>query len=70
MIELRAQQGDTLDLICRRVYGQETAENVAAALDLNPGLADLGVVLPTGTRVRLPDPPTATPTVAVVKLWD
>lgn len=70
MIETRARQGDTLDLVCRRVYGRETAENVAAALEANPGLAGLGVVLPTGTPVRLPDPPATTPSVTVIKLWD
>ncbi|MBB4287646.1 tail protein X [Roseospira goensis] len=70
MIELRSQQGETVDLICRRAYGRETAENLAAVLDLNRGLAALGPVLPTGTLVRLPDPPADPPRVAVVRLWD
>ncbi|MQX37861.1 tail protein X [Roseospira navarrensis] len=70
MIELRSRQGDTVDLICRRAYGRETAETVAAALDTNPGLAALGPILPVGTVVRLPDPPSAPPRRAVVRLWD
>jgi phage tail protein X len=70
MIELRSQQGETVDLICRRAYGHETAENVAAVLDINRGLAALGPILPTGTVVRLPDPPSDPPRHPVVRLWD
>ena len=43
-----AQQGDTLDMICARYYGRTEGvfESVLAA---NPGLAELGAVLPHGT---------------------
>ena len=49
-----AQQGDTLDMICARYYGRTEGvfESVLAA---NPGLAELGAVLPHGTVVELPD---------------
>jgi len=63
-----AMQGDTLDAICQRVYGR-TAGVTEAALEANPGLADLGPVLPHGTVIDLPDSP---PQAAVqrVQLWD
>lgn len=70
MIQETAHQGETLDMVLRRAHGQETAEALAATLALNPGLADLGAVLPLGTPVLLPDPPGPPPRVAVVKLWD
>lgn len=70
MIELRSQQGETVDLICRRAYGHETSETVAATLNANPGLAALGPILPLGTVVRLPDPPSDPPRRVVVRLWD
>lgn len=67
---VRAQQHDTLDLLCWRHLGA-TANLVEAALELNPGLADYGPILPHGLLVNLPEP-TATPTntAQVVNLWD
>lgn len=68
MEEARAKQGDTVDLICYRHYGYTKAvtEAVYAA---NPGLAELGPVLPSGTLVRLPERAEES-TRATVKLWD
>ncbi|HGC2431299.1 tail protein X, partial [Escherichia coli] len=40
-----ALQGDTLDAICVRYYGR-TEGVVEAVLAANPGLAELGAVLP------------------------
>ena len=48
------QQGDTLDLICLRYYGR-TAGVGESVLGAHPGLAGLGVVLPHGTAITLPD---------------
>ncbi|PTA87409.1 phage tail protein [Kosakonia sp. H7A] len=61
------QQGDTLDLLCMRYYGytQGVVETVLAA---NPGLADLGVILPYGTPVNLPEAQAPTQT-ETVNLW-
>lgn len=60
-------QGDTADLICRKVYGDESGflESLLAA---NRGLADT-LVVPTGTVVNLPElaKPADLPTVS---LWD
>ena len=63
-----ALQGDTLDAIRVRSYGRPdgAAETVLAA---NPGLAELGVVLPHGTAVELPDVQTA-PVAETVNLWE
>lgn len=64
----KAVQGDTVDLICRRVYGDESGY-VEAVLAANPGLADLGPVLPIGTAIVLPElaKPADLPTIS---LWD
>jgi phage tail protein X len=69
MATIRALQGDMVDAICRRVYGDESGF-VEAVLDANPGLAALGPVLPEGTRLTLPEiqpEPTQEP---LVTLWD
>ncbi|WP_110675344.1 tail protein X [Salinicola sp. RZ23] len=66
---IRSVQGDTLDRICHRVYGQ-TAGVTERVLDANPGIADLGPVLPSATVVALPDIATQSPSTATVQLWD
>lgn len=63
-----AMQGDTLDLLCVRYYGR-TAGVVEAVLQANPGLSALGVILPHGTAVDLPDVDTS-PTAETLNLWD
>ncbi len=65
---VRAIQGDTLDAICQRHYGR-TARVTEEALSANPGLADLGPVIPQGTLVKLPEhaPPQEK---KLVQLWD
>lgn len=66
-----ANQGDTVDQICQRHYGRTAGitEQVYAA---NPGLADLGPILPLGTAVTLPPLPTqpAGSDRQLVNLWD
>ncbi|MGM3163004.1 tail protein X [Dickeya undicola] len=49
-----AHQDDTLDALCYRYYGR-TQGVVETVLLSNPGLADLGPILPHGTAVTLPD---------------
>lgn len=67
-MQVRAQQGDTLDALVWRHYGR-TAGVVEATLDANPGLAELGPILPHGTLITLPDlPPPALQ--RLVQLWD
>ncbi|WP_039057032.1 tail protein X [Enterobacter sp. Bisph1] len=66
-MNVQTQQGDTLDLLCLRYYGR-TASVVEAVLAANPGLAELGVILPYGTTVSLPDVQTQ-PVKETVNLW-
>lgn len=65
-------QGDTLDLVCWRELGTTAAGVVEQALELNPGLADAGVVIASGTALTLPaaPAPAATPFRKLVQLWD
>ncbi len=62
-----ARQGDTLDALLHRHTGR-TAGNTEATLAANPGLADLGAVLPMGTAVRIATTPAAPR--ELIQLWD
>ena len=67
---VRAQQYDTLDLLCWRHLGA-TASVVEAVLEMNPGLADGGPFIAHGRLVTLPEPAaTATPPRQTISLWD
>lgn len=63
------RQNEMIDSICRRVFGDESGY-VERVYDANPGLAELPMVLPTGTLIVLPDLPQAAAVVPVVSLWD
>ncbi|HDL8286787.1 TPA: tail protein X [Yersinia enterocolitica] len=63
-----AAQGDTLDALCFRHYGR-TEDVVERVLAANPGLAELGVILPHGIGIELPTINTA-PQRESVNLWD
>lgn len=69
MASVIANQGDTVDAICWRYYGR-TAGVTETVLDANPGLADLGPVIPHGTAVTLPDTAPQAEQRQVVNLWD
>lgn len=62
-------QGEMIDAICRRAYGDESGY-VEAILEANPGLAASAAPLPMGTEIVLPDLVGATEVVPVVSLWD
>jgi len=66
---VRAQQGDTVDELCWRHLGR-TAGLVEIVYELNPGLADRGLILPSGLEVKLPDQPANKPTAPLLELWD
>lgn len=68
MVEVRAIQGDTVDRICHVHYGR-TAGVTEAVYEANPGLADIGPILPTGTVVKLPEI-AEKPAQATVQLWN
>ena len=67
-MQVRTHQNDTVDQLCWRHLGRTEAV-VEAMLDINPGLAALGPILPAGTLVTLPAIP-ITPTRPTVQLWD
>ena len=67
-MQLRSQQGDTLDLILFRHYGY-TAGITEQVLNLNPGLAALGPVLPPGTFINMPAAPTQAEQ-PLIQLWE
>lgn len=67
-MRILAQQHDTLDAMCWRYYGRTegVTEKVLAA---NPGLADIGPILPHGYPVEMPEVSAAT-TTQNLQLWD
>lgn len=69
-MQVRSQQGDTLDALVFRYLGA-SGGYVEQALALNPALAALGAVLPAGTMVTLPAAVEA-PSAAQdsISLWD
>lgn len=67
-MRIHSLQGDTIDMICHRYYGR-TSGVTEQVLTANPGLADKGPVLPTGTVVNLPDRAPAAQK-KLINLWD
>ena len=67
-MKVYAMQGDTLDALCARYYAR-TEGVVETVLQANPGLSELGVILPHGTAIDLPDVETS-PTEETLNLWD
>lgn len=65
----RSKQNDVLDDVVFRFYGDTANRIVEIVLEANPGLADLGPVLPAGVDIELPDRP-ATAAKTITRLWD
>ena len=67
---LTARSGDKLDLMLWRDLGLGP-EHLTRVMDANPGLADLGDILPLGTVVTVPTitSPQTTPTRPLIQLW-
>lgn len=53
-MQYRTENGDMLDDICHRLLGD--VHRVVEVLELNPGLADRPIPLPSGVVIELPDP--------------
>ena len=68
---VRSLQGDTVDSLCWRMYGEKmnNTKVVERVLSLNHGLADKGEVLPMGTPVIMPVLTTTVPRKETVQLW-
>nr|WP_172613295.1 phage tail tape measure protein [Brucella sp. 10RB9215] len=62
-------QGEMVDAICRKIYGDESGY-VEQVMDANPGLAALPHRLPMGTKIHLPELSKADDRQTVVSLWD
>lgn len=69
MPRVYTHQGDTVDLLCWRHFGR-TQGLVEVVLEMNPGLADYGPVLPLGLEVELPEAPDDKPKTPLLQLWD
>lgn len=63
------REGDTVDLVLWRTRGS-TAALTEQTLELNPGLADRGPVLPAGVPIILPAAAAPAAVRETVKLWD
>ncbi|GHB32841.1 tail protein X [Salinicola rhizosphaerae] len=63
-----AHQGDTVDAICQRIHGK-TAGVTEQVLELNPGLAEFGPILPQGTPVAMPELARRQERTDTVQLW-
>ncbi|MEG0885703.1 MAG: tail protein X [Janthinobacterium sp.] len=71
-MKVRTQQHDTVDALIWRYLG-DGAGYVEQTLELNPGLAQHGAVLPSGLIVTLPEPLPSTGQAAaadLVQLWE
>lgn len=64
----RTSQGDTLDWICWKFYGQQSGA-VELVLDANPGLGDQGPIYPAGLVLVLPELPQPASEVQPLRLW-
>lgn len=67
-VSYRSKEGETLDEIVWRHYGNRVAGGLETVLAANPGLADPGPILPLGTVVNLPVIEQSD-TVESVRLW-
>ena len=67
-MQYRTKEGDTLDAICWKYYGQQNVINIV--LEANPGLADKGTVFEAGIVIELPDLPEPSQIINTVRLWD
>lgn len=64
-----AQQGETLDALAWRVYGQHTRAVLPQLIDINPQLLP-DAILPLHQVVWLPDQPVERTQRPTLKLWD
>ncbi|MCF6432594.1 tail protein X [Leisingera sp. MMG025] len=66
MTTYRTSEGDMVDEICKDHYGRE--DMAVAVYEANPGLAQLGPILPKGLEITLPAAQPATVR-KPVRLW-
>lgn len=61
---------ERLDRIAQALFGSERDGAVEALLSANPGLADLGFILPRGTVIAVPVLPERAVDPAYVRPWE
>lgn len=66
----KTSDGDVVDQIAWRQYGGVDSDILRAVLEANPGLSDMGPVLPSGVRITLPDIQAPASTKKALALWD
>ena len=64
-----SEDGETVDRLVWRALGRQDGHLVPDTLDLNPGLAAMGLRLPAGLTVLMPSEP-APEDARQVRLWD
>ena len=64
----KTAQDETLDYVCWKFYGQQSGAVEAVLLE-NPGLADMGPVLPANTVIALPELQKPASEVQPIRLW-
>lgn len=57
LVTYRTQQGDRLDLIALRRYGEQAVDALEWVMDSNPELRGMPIYLPMGLIIKLPDLP-------------
>ena len=63
--------GVSVDLLIWRRYKRPMPGLLERVLDINPGLAAHGPILPVGTLLKLPNvKPPPVPELAVIRLWN
>lgn len=67
-IVYRTKDGDVLDAICMEFYANDVVP-LPIVYNANPGLADIGPVLPAGIDIILPDLPKTAHKIPVVLPW-
>ena len=67
-MKYRTRDGDALDAICARHYG-DLAWRIEEVIAANPGLAARGPVLPSGVIVDLPEIAETAPEIQTLRLW-
>ena len=66
----RTIQGDTVDRIAWKQYGNQNPGTVEEELRLNPALSDYDDILPAGLLVVLPEKTVESRPVKSVNLWN
>jgi phage tail protein X len=64
------REGDSLDEICFRFYGERYLEALSTVLDANQGLAEKGLYLKGGESIELPDITFSEQVSQSFKAWD